>query len=63
MVSQGICLNMGISRLSQLLVWMIAGLMLVPSVAFSQQDCPGNKEMIGTVAGAILGGLLGSQVG
>lgn len=63
MVSQGICLSMGISRLSHLLVWMTAGLMLVPSVAFSQQDCPGNKEMIGTVAGAILGGLLGSQVG
>lgn len=27
------------------------------------EDCQGNKETIGTVAGAILGGLLGSQVG
>lgn len=27
------------------------------------EDCQGNKEAIGTVAGAILGGLLGSQVG
>ena len=46
-----------------LTIYMVLGMMATPSVAYSQQDCQGNKEAIGTVAGAILGGLLGSQVG
>ena len=37
------------------LTWM-------PASSFAE-DCQGNKEAIGTVVGALLGGLLGSQVG
>ena len=55
-------LSMHQSSLS-VIVCMMFAMIGLPSITYAQQDCQGNKETIGTVAGAILGGLLGSQVG